>query len=165
MIASPTSFKSGNSCCPSVDVRSLVSLHHDHDRCVRIYLGISNLFCLLLAFRACSTPSHSLAVLEVHAITDSEGGSLTRSQIYLILSLYLVPTRRSIFRECSGNSYRIGTESTTSWRKRNAYRLKWSLVNPSCTSLFITIIYCWLCILTALWLCLLIAFYRVIHFT
>jgi len=81
---------------PSVDVRSLVCLYIYGDSCVRIYLGISNLTSLL-AFRACSAPSHSLGLIEVHVVTDSEGSRLTRGQSYLVLSLNLVPTRQSIF--------------------------------------------------------------------
>jgi len=80
-----------------MDVRSLVCLYIYGDSCVRINLSICNLTSLLLAFRACSAPSHCLGILEVHVFTDSEGNRLTRGQIYLGLSLYLVPTRRSIF--------------------------------------------------------------------
>ena len=93
-------------CCPSMDVRSISSLYIYHDRSIRIYLGEGQATALHFTVLALCAPINSLGVAKVHTFADGKVLTHTRSQVHLILALYLIPTRLSVFREsnCHVNS-------------------------------------------------------------
>ena len=93
-------------CCPSMDVRSISSLYCYRDSCIRIYLGEGQATALHFTVLALCAPINSLGVAKVHTFADGKVLTHTRSQVHLILALYLIPTRLSVFREsnCHVNS-------------------------------------------------------------
>ena len=87
--------------CPSMDVRSISSLYCYRDSCIRIYLGEGQATALHFTVLALCAPINSLGVAKVHTFADGKVLTHTRSQVHLILALYLIPTRLSVFRESS----------------------------------------------------------------
>jgi len=123
---------------PSIDSWSIVCLYIYGDRCVRIHLG-EGYRTILLTLVVLSIPCYSLGLLEVHVFTDSECLGLAWSQLYLLLTFYLEPTRSCLTAKAYLYSNSIGAESTTILRELQTKLISLWL-NPCCTIFLMTII-------------------------
>ena len=99
---------------PSIDKRSIFCLYVNHDSSVRIHLLEGQATALYFTVLGLCAPLNSLGVAKVHTFANGKVLTHTRSQVHLILTLYLIPTRLSVFRESNCQVNSLSTEWSTS---------------------------------------------------